>query len=94
MNGWGVDKDLLKAYDLFESDRLKGGVVSEYWWTNINSMVQNEMNKLGYKVSVDGDFGATSCKALGEIIGATKCGKVVTKAQLSAMLGKFKSTIE
>jgi hypothetical protein len=94
MNGWGVDKDLLKAYELFESDKFKGGIVAEYWWTNINSMVQGEMNKIGYKVEVDGDFGRTSCMALIQIIGPSKCGKVVSKNQMSALIAKAKISIQ
>lgn len=94
MNGWGVDKDLVKAYELFESDKNKGGVVAEYWWTNINTMVQSEMKKMGFNVGIDGDFGSSSCKALTEIIGNTRCARVVTKEQLIALISKNKTYIE
>jgi hypothetical protein len=94
MNGWGVEKDLLKAYELFESDKLKSGVVSEYWWVNINSMIQKELKNLGAKIEVDGDFGASSCKTLSEFIGVTKCGRVVTKEQVYALISKNKKSIE
>lgn len=87
-NGWGVDKDLIKAYELFESDKNKGGVVADYWWTNINEMVQTELINLGYKVNIDGDFGPASCRALSEIIGKTNCGRVVSKSQLISMVSK------
>lgn len=89
-NGWGVDKDLLKAYDLYMQDRNFGG---EYYWTDINRMVQQELVGLGYSVKPDGDFGPESCKALSSIMGSIKCGATVSRAHLEKLIS-LKSTVK
>lgn len=82
-NGWGVDKDLLKAYELYMVDEKLGG---EYFWTDINRMVQMELIGLGHSVKADGDFGSESCKALALIIGPITCSKVVSRTYLEKLV--------
>ena len=89
-NGWGVDKDILKAYDLYMQDRNLGG---EYYWTDINRMVQQELISLGYSVKPDGDFGPESCKALSSIIGSIKCDTTVSRGNLEKLIS-LKSTLK
>jgi len=82
-NGWGVDRDLLKSYDLYMLDKKLG---SEYYWTDINKMVQKELVGLGHAVKADGDFGSESCKALASIIGQIKCGRTVSREHLEKLV--------
>lgn len=81
-NGWIVSKDLVKAYDLLINEGSIGGY---YYWSDINRMVQNELNNLGENLSVDGAFGPQSCQALQKYIGYTRCEEVVTRNQIEML---------
>jgi len=81
-NGWGVEKDLLKAYDFFLADKEMSKIGKEYYWVNINSMMQNELILLGYNIKNDGDFGPASCDALSKVIGKTQCSKIASREQV------------
>tara|TARA_B100000575_G_scaffold100480_1_gene80152 strand:- start:1038 stop:2534 length:1497 start_codon:yes stop_codon:yes gene_type:complete len=85
-NGWIVSKDLVKAYDLLINEGSIGG---EYYWSDINQIVQNELNNLGEDLSVDGAFGPQSCQALQKYLGYTRCEEVVTRNQIE-MLNSYK----
>lgn len=89
-NGWLVEKDLVKAYELYESERILGG---EYWATDINRMIQIELNRMGREVIVDGDFGLSSCKALRELTGIASCARIVPKNQVAALMSKNRSNL-
>jgi len=93
MNGWGVEKDLVRAYDLFKSDKVKKGRVADYWWTNVNTMVQEELRGHGFEIAADGAFGPSTCKALKELIGETTCDKVATRSQVIALAAKTRIQI-
>ena len=83
-DGIGVKKDILKAYDLHMQDKRSG---SEYYWTNANRLIQRELNKRGANLTVDGDFGPASCRALEKIIGNTTCnGRVVSRQNVIKLL--------
>ena len=80
--GWLVEKNILKAYDLYVADK---DMNSEYWWTDINRMVQEELAALGSEIEIDGDFGPSSCEALVSIIGRTPCSRTVSRKQIEAL---------
>ena len=63
---------------------------SEYYWTEINQMIQKELISLGEPLDDDGDFGPSSCRALEKYIGPTDCGKVVSLDQIEKFQEKVK----
>lgn len=88
-HGWLVDKDLVVAYDLYMKD--KGRPSGEYYWANINEMIQEELNSLGEHLKTDSDFGGSSCAALVRHIGKTACKKVVTRDQVVLLAARYPS---
>tara|TARA_A100001234_G_scaffold221484_1_gene237848 strand:- start:378 stop:1826 length:1449 start_codon:yes stop_codon:yes gene_type:complete len=83
--GWVVKKDLLKAYDLYIKDRDQN---SEYYWTDINEMIQEELFYLGYEIDIDGDFGKKSCLALESVIGKINCKKIPSRENIKEFISK------
>lgn len=77
--GWLVEKNLVKAYDLYMKDKHQDG---EYYWSDVNRMIQNELVNLGENIAVDGDFGSKSCSALKKYIGKTQCTNPINRAQV------------
>ncbi|UYM16334.1 caspase family protein [Endozoicomonas euniceicola] len=82
-NGYYVDVDLIKAYDLFYA----GKSVDPYYEVNINQMAQELINGKGHNLRVDGDFGPSSCNAMMSLIGDNQiCGRIPTREQFEALV--------
>ena len=85
-DGIGVQKDILKAYDLHMQEKRLG---SDYYWTDANKLIQRELNSRGANLKVDGDFGPASCRALKKIIGNTSCkGRVVNRENVIKLVNR------
>ena len=85
--GWLVEKDLLKAFDLYMKDKKFG---SEYYWTDINTMIQNELSVLGNNIKIDGDFGNNSCKVLKKYIDFKNCTNPPSRRVIKKFVSFFK----
>jgi len=79
-HGWQVKKDLLKAYDLYMAYNNQGGWNALRY---VNEMVQEELIELGHDITIDGDFGPTSCSALKTHTGKTKCSNPISRDHLA-----------
>jgi hypothetical protein len=88
--GWLVQKNLIKAYDLYMKDKDQG---SEYYWADANSMIQHELVSLGETISIDGDFGRKSCGALSKYIEVTECTNPVSREQVKRFAAKVLRSI-
>jgi hypothetical protein len=84
--GWLVEKDLIKAYDLYMKDKNFG---SEYYWTDINTMIQNELSVLGNNIKIDGDFGKNSCDVLKKYVDFENCTNPPSKTTIKKFVSFF-----
>jgi len=84
--GWVVNKDLVKAYDLYMKDKKQDGY---YFLYDINVMIQEELVNLGLEIDIDGDFGTKSCLALNSVIGGSKCSNPPTRDEVKRLSESF-----
>ena len=79
-NGWGVEKDLLRAWDLYRLDPDADGRV------NANRLVQRLLSTLGASIAEDGDFGRLSCQALLKHLPSSDCARI-DRATVEKLIG-------
>ena len=82
--GYGREVNLLKAYDKYLKSGRRG---DEYYEVNINKLAQRLLKGRGQSISIDGDFGPSSCRALlAEIGGHGACRRIPSRDQFLKLI--------